>query len=123
MNINKLVHETRGKCWHEVGTYEHDVQKGIKVKVWTCKKCGKVFYNIDSIVASCPDYENDMNACMELWGGNKIGLLNVDEDGIWHCCYRQTHSRFTLYVKAETPQLAICQAYLKSKGVELGEDK
>jgi hypothetical protein len=112
--LNKLVHETRGKCWHEVGTYEHDVQKGIKVKVWTCKKCGKVFYNIDSIVASCPDYENDMNACMEILEGSlwECGSPNSGQPFAWvdHC--------FSI---AETPQLAIIHAYLKSKGVELGE--
>jgi len=113
MELKKLVHETRGKCWHE------PKRRGY------CTRC------------KCrsprqPDYENDMNACMELWEEAEMDALR-----------RTPHQHSTLHgyrafypypedhfyrgamkagPEASTPQLAIIHAYLASKGVTVGED-
>jgi hypothetical protein len=97
--LNKLVHETRGKCWHEYTKSN-------------CDKCNAGF----NTTPPNPDYENDMDACMDILEGSlwECGSPNSGQPFAWVDHY------FSI---AETPQLAIIHAYLKSKGVELGEDK
>jgi len=99
VNFNKLVHETRGKCCHEPG------RRGY------CPKCSCKSPRL-------PDYESSMDACMELWEeGSLLGMRHYrgseSMDPYWRVWSHLTEAR------AETPQLAIIRAYLKSKGVEL----
>jgi hypothetical protein len=68
-----------------------------------------------------PDYTNDMNACMELAKEALLAYL-VGTDGHTSCWPAKNGYIPIGAMFAETPQLAIIHAYLKSKGVELGED-
>lgn len=67
-----------------------------------------------SQVVSVPAYSTDMNAAVEL-----LPLLNnpvlKKELGYWSCLCGDADDR--IYVWGSTPALAICRAFMASKGV------
>jgi hypothetical protein len=74
---------------------------------------------------SGPDYQEDMNACMELWEeGNMCSLSQPTKGGVFLVLYDDEKDNVSrVGGTGKTSELAIIAAYLKSKGVELGEDK
>jgi len=103
MNLNKRVHLARGLCWHE----------WVDSITAQCRHCGVV------IQEGGPDYEGSMDACMELL---EDFLFEIGNHGKSHFAWLMRGGTVCTE-KAETPQLAIIHAYLKSKGVTLEESE
>jgi len=102
--IDRAITESLGKCWHEQEPHGD---------LHTCEKCGQTEYqNID--------YTTDANACVELWAD---GMWVGKKDNRWlaHIWTDPNNDSIPPFIRitADTLQLAICKAYLKSKGIEL----
>jgi len=80
------------------------------------------------------DYEGSMDACMELWEEmympglyDPVRMIRSSNPLRWvitSCIHYGDGGRdFEWAVEAETPQLAIIKAFLKSKGVTLEESE
>jgi hypothetical protein len=84
-------------------------------KYYKCSKCGLEVgerYKVEE-----RDYEGSMDACMELL---EDFLFEIGNHGKSHFAWLMRGGTVCTE-KAETPQLAIIKAYLKSKGVTLEE--
>jgi len=116
MNINKTIHEARGRCYHNYG------ESG---SFRNCLKCGvsEVF------IKPNPDYEHDLNLLFEAAGEildrflTDINFTHNNRCGTWFCSI--THYRTENKYKGDgkTPSEAMANALVAYIGREKWNEK
>jgi len=108
--INKLITEARGGCWHEMGDYGKCIHCDMHIIALRPRWCNT-------------DYTTDANACVELWKTSHIFAIEPQETSVgkYRWMVRLPHGQQAVY--ESTFCLAICKAYLKSKGIELENER